>query len=132
MKDDVLMDDPFDMKDHFIKTAETYFLVERFLSSVHAIRLSPLTRFALMLMLEPKCPMDVGRLATKMNVTEIFAQAALDELVCTGHVRKSTYGRSSYYKFSTEGIECLNQKPPDEYAECQGPFKDWTGDSLLP
>jgi predicted transcriptional regulator len=125
------MNDEFFLKDHFIKAAENYFLVERFLSWVQGIPLSPLTRFALMLMLEPDCAMTVERLARKMDVSEIYAQAALDELVCAGHVQKFTYGKFSHYRFSTEHIEYLNQKRRDDRAEREAKFKSGTEDLLL-
>jgi hypothetical protein len=110
------------LKDHFVKTAQNYFCVELFLSRPESSRLGPLTRLAFMFMLESECPMHVERLARKMGVSEIYAQAALNELVSAFHVRRVTIGDQSSYKFISDGIDFEKQNT-EEPGEQRGDYK---------
>jgi hypothetical protein len=93
------------LKDHYLRTATNHFLVERFLAGLHSEGLGLLARFALTLMAEPNPYVTADRLARQMGVPEIDAKAALEELLAVGHVYRTSYGKDSWYRFTTERID---------------------------
>jgi Fic family protein len=117
------------MKEHYLKTAENYFLVEVFLARPESQELGPLARLALTLIVEPNPYITAKQLAGQMGVSETYAKAALEELLSAGHVYRTTYVNESWYRFTPERIDFENRSRAESAArtstDCEKASTDW-------
>lgn len=117
------------LKEHYLKTAGNYFLVERFLARPESQELGPLTRLALILIVEPNPYVTVSQLAQQMGVSEAFAKAALEELTAAGHAYRTTHVNDSWYRFTTDRIDFENrsnwESPAQASTDCEKASTDW-------